>query len=98
MPGPKYVSDFEFPSSFGFTGSATDKQTVSVRAHERRRYQRGGAVESEENRKAREAAEKLERERKEAEKKKSEGSVRAKTTDPISALRGKSRRELEAEL
>lgn len=50
MPGPKYVKDFEFPSSAGFTGSATDRTTVPVRSYERRRPVRmaeGGKTESE---------------------------------------------------
>lgn len=42
--GPKYVKDFEFPSSFGFTGSAHDRVTVPVRGYERRRFQEGGRV------------------------------------------------------
>jgi len=35
--GVKYVKDFEFPSSAGFTGSASDKTTVPVRDYERKR-------------------------------------------------------------
>jgi len=45
--GPKYVKDFEFPSSFGFTGSAHDSPRISVRPHERRRFQEGGRVDKE---------------------------------------------------
>lgn len=47
MPGPKYVDKFEFPSSFGFSGSAGDRTTVPVRQHERQKPQRfakGGGV------------------------------------------------------
>jgi hypothetical protein len=47
MPGPKYVTDFTFPSDFGFTGSASDRSTVTVRPHERskpQRFARGGKV------------------------------------------------------
>lgn len=43
MAGPKYVKDFSFPTSAGFTGSATDRATVPVRAHERAHAARGGA-------------------------------------------------------
>lgn len=45
MPGPKY-GEFQFPKSFGFTGSATDSLTTSVRGHERAkpRFAEGGAV------------------------------------------------------
>jgi hypothetical protein len=47
MSGPKYVKDFEFPSGFGFTGSAHDSPRISVRPHERQRpgYAEGGKVE-----------------------------------------------------
>jgi len=111
MPGPKYVDNFEFPSSFGFTGSASDSPFTQVRGYQRarRRFQQGGRVESEEDRKARLAAERLEAIRKAkregtlgsskkpSPKKEGEssGSVRARTTDPISALRGTTRREQE---
>lgn len=47
MAGPRY-GEFEFPSSFGFSGSASDRTTTTVRSHERRRPQRfaeGGKVE-----------------------------------------------------
>lgn len=44
MPGPRYVKDFEFPQSAGFTGSATDRSTVPVRAYERQRFAKGGKV------------------------------------------------------
>jgi hypothetical protein len=47
MPGPKYVKQFEFPSSFGFTGSAHDREVTTVRSHDRRKPQRfakGGVV------------------------------------------------------
>lgn len=43
----KDVKDFTFPSNFGFTGSAHDRPTVTVRPHERarpQRYARGGKV------------------------------------------------------
>lgn len=48
MPGPRYVKEFEFPSSAGFTGSATDRTTTSVRSHERSkpRFAEGGPVTS----------------------------------------------------
>ena len=36
MPGPKYVSDFDFPADAGFTGSAGVQHV--------RGYQRGGSV------------------------------------------------------
>jgi len=116
MPGPKYVSDFEFPSSFGFTGSATDRTTVPVRGYERsrprRRFQQGGRVESEEDRRARLAAERLaaiqkaKREgtlgsSKKAPPKpesKSSGTIRAENTDVISAVSGRTRREQEEKL
>lgn len=45
--GPKYVNQFEFPSSFGFTGSAHDRVVTTVRSHERKKPQRfakGGKV------------------------------------------------------
>lgn len=45
MPGPKYVNQFEFPSSFGFSGSASDRMTTMVRGHERKmphRMAKGG--------------------------------------------------------
>lgn len=45
MPGPKYVTDFEFPQSAGFTGSRNDR--VAVRPHVRR-YAEGGHVKSDE--------------------------------------------------
>ena len=44
MPGPKYVKDFEFPSGFGFSGSAGQ---VAVRGHARQapqRFAEGGPV------------------------------------------------------
>lgn len=41
MPGPRYVTDFEFPESAGFTGSRNDR--VNVRPHVRG-YAKGGAV------------------------------------------------------
>jgi len=48
MPGPKIVKDFEFPSSFGFSGSASDSPRINVRPHERarpkQRYAEGGLV------------------------------------------------------
>ena len=46
MPGPKYVTDFEFPKSFGFTGSATDSRTTMVKSYERAkpRFAEGGQV------------------------------------------------------
>ena len=46
MAGPKYVTDFSFPSSFGFTGSASDRPTVPVRQHERQkpRFAEGGQI------------------------------------------------------
>src|SRR5258708_5526492 len=31
----KYVKDFEFPSGAGFSGSASDKRTTTVKSHER---------------------------------------------------------------
>lgn len=43
MAGPKYVSDFKFPRSFGFEGSAG---RVSVRPHTRKGYAKGGRVAS----------------------------------------------------
>jgi hypothetical protein len=110
MPGPKYVENFEFPSSFGFTGSASDSPFTNVRPHVRRRFQKGGAVksETEADRKARLAAERLAAIRKAkadgtlgsdkpkpkaAEPKKSSDTVRADSTDAVSALKGTSRRE-----
>lgn len=33
----KYVDNFEFPAEAGFTGSATNRRTVPVRGHERRK-------------------------------------------------------------
>jgi len=46
MPGPKYVKDFEFPSNFGFSGSATDRVTTPVKAYERGKpkFAEGGPV------------------------------------------------------
>lgn len=46
MPGPKYVKDFEFPSHFGFSGSATDRMTTPVKSYERSKpkFQQGGPV------------------------------------------------------
>lgn len=46
MPGPKYVKDFEFPSSFGFSGSASDRMTTPVKGYERSkpRFAEGGPV------------------------------------------------------
>lgn len=41
MPGPKYVNDFTFPKSFGFSGSSGE---VSVRPHTRQRFAKGGRV------------------------------------------------------
>ena len=41
MPGPRYVKDFEFPKSFGFTGSGGD---VSIRQHTRQKFAKGGKV------------------------------------------------------
>lgn len=45
MPGPKY-GEFQFPKSFGFTGSATDSLTTPVKAYERAkpRFAEGGTV------------------------------------------------------
>jgi len=37
MSGPRYVKDFEFPVEAGFSGSATNRTTVPVKSHERRR-------------------------------------------------------------
>jgi hypothetical protein len=45
--GPKYVDKFEFPSSFGFTGSSSDRLTTTVRSHDRakpQRFAKGGKV------------------------------------------------------
>lgn len=45
MPGPKYVTDFEFPASAGFTRSG--RSDVTVRSHVRQqpvRLARGGSV------------------------------------------------------
>lgn len=45
MPGPKYVKDFEFPASAGFTRSG--RNDVEVRTHVRQppqRFARGGPV------------------------------------------------------
>ena len=47
MPGPKYVKDFTYPSSFGFSGSSTDSPSIPVKPHDRARPQRfaeGGRV------------------------------------------------------
>lgn len=113
MPGPKYVENFEFPSSFGFTGSASDSPFTNVRPHvRRRRYAEGGKVESEADRKARLAAERLEKIREAKRKgtlgssrkqpapdpKKEANTIRAETTDPVSALKGSTRREQEKKL
>lgn len=45
MPGPKYVTDFEFPAEAGFHGSRADR--VAVRPHVRR-YAEGGRVTNDE--------------------------------------------------
>lgn len=45
MPGPKYVTDFEFPASAGFTRSG--RNDVDVKSHVRQppqRFARGGVV------------------------------------------------------
>lgn len=47
MPGPKYVTDFEFPASAGFTRSG--RADVEVRSHVRQppqRFAKGGMVKS----------------------------------------------------
>ena len=47
MAGPKYIDRFNFPSDFGFSGSATDRTTTTVRSHERAkptRFAKGGKV------------------------------------------------------
>lgn len=97
MAGPKYVNNFEFPSGFGFSSSASDRTTTTVRSHERAKphFAQGGAVNS------RGPGDQYARGGKAASKKTPGLSKRGrpqKLVSPVDAVRGNIRRQREQDL